>query len=377
MSPERPESELSPEECIRAGMYWFGRNDFEAAESWWQKAIEIDPASTRARECLELLHRTSATGFKSATWASAEAPSSSSPFVNPQAPAASRRPYLEAEADEPDAPPPPSADLEDEPSGWMSDEPVILDPVMSPRSGRRFELSSPEVTTDPLEFASEGERFAEGSTPSSPDPWDEGSKEGSVVTVDTADDFDAVAEPTPLPELDRDRFFERYPRSREEIVDFLRATGDLPDLPPDIQSSEDVLDAEDEPVQAPAEDSSDPLQLARNKFALHDFDGVIDILEGFDSDHPDATEAASLIADARAQLLKMYESKIGDFNRTPRVLISGDEVIWLNLNHRAGFILSQIDGTVTFEDLTSLSGMSRLDTVKILAELLAQKVIAA
>jgi hypothetical protein len=31
---------------------------------------------------------------------------------------------------------------------------------------------------------------------------------------------------------------------------------------------------------------------------------------------------------------------------------------------------------VTFDDLISLSGMSRLDTVKILAELIGQRVIA-
>jgi hypothetical protein len=57
------------------------------------------------------------------------------------------------------------------------------------------------------------------------------------------------------------------------------------------------------------------------------------------------------------------------------VLISGEEVIWLNLNHRAGFILSQIDGAVTYEDLIALSGMPRLDTVRILADLITNNVI--
>ena len=392
MDDGRPDSDLSPEECIRAGMYWFGRNDFEAAESWWNKALEVDPENARARECLELLRQTSVTGFKSTTWAFGREPTTSSPFVNPRAPEASRRPYLETEAVAA-PPPPPSSGLEVAPE-IGPDEPVAFDIDIEPASeadtdsvdveaprprpgpirGRTYEVSSPAMTTDPLEFASEGSRFARASEPSSPTPWDDGPAKTSVVTVDT-DDFDAVAEPTPLPELDRDEYFDRYPRSRREIVDYLRATGDLP---PDLHDSEDVLDP-DQPVRETPEpeDSSDPIEIARNKFQLHDFDGVVDTLESLDTDHPSASEAARLVAEARAQLLKMYESKIGDFSQTPRLLVSAEEVIWLNLNHRAGFILSQIDGTVTFDDLISLSGMSRLDTVKILAELIAQRVIAA
>lgn len=365
------QNDLSAEECIRAGMYWYGRSDLEAAESWWLKALEVEPENERAKECLELLQQTSATGFKSWSWASEEGPTGlpESPFVNPLAPEAGRRPYLEANP-EISPPPPPSSDLSvgDEDGIVIEDEPVIVAP--KPPPSREFQLSSPSVTTDPLEFASESARYVQPSEPAVPTPWDDGPAKTSVVTVET-DDFDAVPDPTPLPEIDRDSYFDRYPRSREEIVEFLRATGDLP---PDIGSN-DVLDP-DEPIAEEArEDSSDPLEVARNKFQLHDFDGVIVVLEGFDADHPAASEANGLIAEARAQLLKMYESKIGDFSRNPRVLVSGEEVIWLNLNHRAGFILSQIDGTVSYEDLIALSGMSRLDTVRILAELIAQKVI--
>jgi len=376
------EDELTADECVRAGMYWFGRSDFEAAESWWNKALELEPGNHRARECLQLLHQTSATGFKSATWATPDLDADRSPFENPLEPEASRRPYLESSIGLPAAPPPPAS-----PEG-VEDEPVSLDlspprstagawtsPRSVPGSGRTFEVSSPVVTTDPLDFASEGARYSQPSEPTSPTPWDDGPARTSVVTVEPDDNaFDAVPEPTPLPELDRDEYFERYPRSREEIVHYLQATGDLP---PEIGDSDDVLDV-DEPLSdaVPSEDSSDPIQIARNKFQLHDFDGVVNLLEGLHSEHPASSEAASLLAEARAQLLKMYESKLGDLHQTPHVVLEGEEVIWLNLNHRAGFILSQIDGSVTFDDLLSLSGMSRLDTVRILSELLAQRVIA-
>ena len=73
--------------------------------------------------------------------------------------------------------------------------------------------------------------------------------------------------------------------------------------------------------------------------------------------------------------MRMLESKLGDLDRVPRLLIASEELIWLNLNHRAGFVLSQIDGAVTFDDLIALSGMSRLDTLKIIVELIHNKVI--
>jgi hypothetical protein len=71
----------------------------------------------------------------------------------------------------------------------------------------------------------------------------------------------------------------------------------------------------------------------------------------------------------------MYESKLGPPGAIPRLAIQPEEVMWLNLDHRAGFLLAQIDGTVNYEDLFALSGLPRLDTARILAALLQQGVI--
>jgi hypothetical protein len=116
------------------------------------------------------------------------------------------------------------------------------------------------------------------------------------------------------------------------------------------------------------------LEDARDRMSLHDFQGVLDLVEQIPVLQRN-DEANQLRAQCRGNLLKMYESKIGPTDRVPTVKLSSEEIIWLNLNHRAGFILSQIDGSVTYEDLIALSGMDRLDTVRILAELISQKVI--
>jgi hypothetical protein len=228
-------------------------------------------------------------------------------------------------------------------------------------------------------------------------PWDEGPSRTSVITVKSSGEFDAVADPTPLPEVDRERFFNRGdPSSRDEIVDFLQATGDLP--APDAPAlgpsdpgsdprgtaglSEDlegmsIQDAVSTEPATPVELSNPraALRAARDRFQLHDFQGVLDVLDGYPAEAEAQTEVRNMIAESRANLLRMYEAKIGSLEQIPRVKVSSEEIIWLNLNHRAGFILSQVDGTVTYEDLVSLSGMPRLDTVRILTELLDQNVI--
>ncbi|NJK89847.1 MAG: winged helix-turn-helix domain-containing protein [Myxococcales bacterium] len=91
---------LTLDECLRAGMYWFGRSDLQAAESWWTKALELAPGNVRAEECLRLLRQTSTTGFKSSSWAESSGPTRS-PFINPEAPEVARRPYLEVDPNQP------------------------------------------------------------------------------------------------------------------------------------------------------------------------------------------------------------------------------------------------------------------------------------
>ena len=62
-------------------------------------------------------------------------------------------------------------------------------------------------------------------------------------------------------------------------------------------------------------------------------------------------------------------------HRRPRVKINPSEVMWLSLDHRAGFVLSQIDGQVSYEDLLTVSGMSRFETCRIVAQLFDEGVI--
>jgi hypothetical protein len=90
---------------------------------------------------------------------------------------------------------------------------------------------------------------------------------------------------------------------------------------------------------------------------------------------PPLTDWTTLRATADQVILSKLESEIGDLTRSPKLRMSLKEIVWLNLDHRAGFLLSRVDGKLTFEDLFMLSGMTRLETAKILTRLLQEGVI--
>src|SRR5205823_11565164 len=109
---------------------------------------------------------------------------------------------------------------------------------------------------------------------------------------------------------------------------------------------------------------------------LDDHTGAMDLILKAQELAPDDTEVQALRERSERTLEAMFESKLGKLTHSPRVKLKDDEIIWLNLDHRAGFVLAQIDGSVTFEDLFAVSGMSRLDTARFLAQLVEEGVIS-
>jgi hypothetical protein len=118
------------------------------------------------------------------------------------------------------------------------------------------------------------------------------------------------------------------------------------------------------------------LRGARDLLDLDDHTGAMELILKAQQVAPDDPDVKSMRERSEKTLLTMFESKLGKIETIPRVLLKEDEIIWLNLDHRAGFVLAQIDGTVSFDDLFAVSGMSRLDTARILAQLVDEGVIS-
>lgn len=118
------------------------------------------------------------------------------------------------------------------------------------------------------------------------------------------------------------------------------------------------------------------LRGARDLLDLDDHSGAVELIMKAQSLAPGNEEVQSLRDRSERTLLTMFESKLGKMTAVPRVLLKDDEIIWLNLDHRAGFVLAQIDGSVSFDDVFAVSGMSRLDTARIIAQLIDEGVIS-
>lgn len=113
----------------------------------------------------------------------------------------------------------------------------------------------------------------------------------------------------------------------------------------------------------------------KDRYAMGDYSGALvtaeSILEN-DPEHPEATRYASR---CRQVLTEMYAARIGQLSQVARVAVAPDQIRWLSLDHRAGFLLSLVDGRSTLDEVLDISGMPRLDALRILFSLLEERVI--
>jgi hypothetical protein len=197
-------------------------------------------------------------------------------------------------------------------------------------------------------------------------PWDAFSGESDSV------DLDATTSRSVFDDLmsDEDREARTRSSSSNGGASALETFGAIPAA---IESAGGASASDTEPVNQCAA----LMEGARELFALGDFSGSLELVEKVLKLEPENLEATGYLQKNEGTLLQMYASKLGDLRLAPRLLTKPDEVIWMNLHHRAGFLLSQVDGLMTYEDLVEISGMSRLETYRILADLVQNGVITS
>jgi hypothetical protein len=110
-------------------------------------------------------------------------------------------------------------------------------------------------------------------------------------------------------------------------------------------------------------------------YAVGDFSGALELAEKILETQPDDPSALRYAEDCRRVLLKMCEARIGPFTHRPTVVMGVEQIRWLALDHREGFLLSLIDGSSTIDDLLDISGMPRLDALRIFAALIDKGVV--
>jgi hypothetical protein len=117
------------------------------------------------------------------------------------------------------------------------------------------------------------------------------------------------------------------------------------------------------------------MRAVRDRFDVGDFSGALILAEGILEHDPESVDALLYAEHCRDVLKQMYISRLGGVGRVPQVAVTDEQLRWLNLDHRAGFLLSLVDGHSTFEEVLDVSGMPPVDALRLLLELLQQNVI--
>jgi len=87
--------------------------------------------------------------------------------------------------------------------------------------------------------------------------------------------------------------------------------------------------------------------------------------------------AAALAQRIEAALMQAAEERLGSLEAIPIVRVPSHEITWHKLDHQAGFVLSRIDGLLSYNDVVTVSGMPRAAALRTLVRLLELKLIAA
>ncbi len=128
---------------------------------------------------------------------------------------------------------------------------------------------------------------------------------------------------------------------------------------------------------APAEHAraTDPLAELRERYALGDFSGALTIAEGILEDDAGNGDVQRYAESCRDVLLQMYTARLGALDQVPTVAVPQEQLRWLTLDHRAGFLLSHVDGVSSLEEILDISGMAHLEAMRIIYDLIQQRVI--
>jgi hypothetical protein len=117
-------------------------------------------------------------------------------------------------------------------------------------------------------------------------------------------------------------------------------------------------------------------QEMNDRVSLGDYTGALDIAEKLLLLEPDNEDAKQCADTCRGVLRQMYTARIGALDRVPMVMVPRDQLRWLSIDHRAGFVLSLIDGVSSLEMILDVTGMPELDALRILSELVQQRIIS-
>ena len=94
------------------------------------------------------------------------------------------------------------------------------------------------------------------------------------------------------------------------------------------------------------------------------------------AEDPESAVAQKLIHRHQPAILDVYQRFLGDLSARPSAALPMHELSAHKIDIRAAFLLSRIDGTLTFEEILDVSGMQRAEAFRHLSVLLLRGILA-
>lgn len=164
--------------------------------------------------------------------------------------------------------------------------------------------------------------------------------------------------------------------SNVEQEGFFGPESDLPHTPPFVRMPEDI-----EPSPKPAEPATKapprgPSAVEmESRFADGDYEGAMVIAEAILERDPENDAARECRERCDLFLVTSYTTELIRLDRIPVRLPQREEHKFAQLDHRMGFVLALVDGRTTIEDIVDGSGLSKLEALRLLADLARRRVI--
>lgn len=135
------------------------------------------------------------------------------------------------------------------------------------------------------------------------------------------------------------------------------------------------FDSEDLRRTGPRAVPADKLAAIEARVAAGDYGRALVLAEAALVEHPGDPSLNKHVDGCRDRMYRRYLERLGAADHVPRLAVHAGAITGLALDHRAGFLLSCIDGGSTIEEIIDVSAMPRLDAVRILYELVQEGVI--
>ena len=132
------------------------------------------------------------------------------------------------------------------------------------------------------------------------------------------------------------------------------------------------------PPPGATDEKSDVRLLARDPrceelfdlMADKDYRSALVIAEEILADEPNNLDAKEAMLRCQSELESVYVSRLGSLLQVPAVAVTVKEIPSLALDNRSAFILSLVDGVSTLDMILDMSGMQRLEALRVLHELI-------